>query len=76
MVKTRSQATMADSGNGELLALLAEMKKSMEAGLYLEGSIWGVPCLMLVDTGAKETLLRTDIAQKLNQQFIYTAPNI
>ncbi|GFS64075.1 transposon Ty3-I Gag-Pol polyprotein, partial [Nephila pilipes] len=32
MVKTRSQATMADSGNAELLALLAEMKKSMEAG--------------------------------------------
>ncbi|KAF8763410.1 hypothetical protein HNY73_021598 [Argiope bruennichi] len=31
-IKTRSQATMADSGNGELLALLAEMKKSMEAG--------------------------------------------
>ncbi|GFT07249.1 CCHC-type domain-containing protein [Nephila pilipes] len=30
MVKTRSQATMADSGNAELLALLAEMKKSME----------------------------------------------
>ncbi|GFS39743.1 hypothetical protein NPIL_546521 [Nephila pilipes] len=32
MVKTRSQATMADSGNAELLALLAEMKKSMEDG--------------------------------------------
>ncbi|KAF8793443.1 hypothetical protein HNY73_004922 [Argiope bruennichi] len=32
MVKTRSQTTMADSGNGELLALLAEMKKFMEAG--------------------------------------------
>ncbi|GFU12613.1 retrovirus-related Pol polyprotein from transposon opus [Nephila pilipes] len=31
MVKTRSQATMADSGNAELPALLAEMKKSMEA---------------------------------------------
>ncbi|GFS99188.1 transposon Ty3-I Gag-Pol polyprotein [Nephila pilipes] len=31
MVKTRSQATMADSGNAELNALLAEMKKSMEA---------------------------------------------
>ncbi|GFT70229.1 transposon Ty3-I Gag-Pol polyprotein [Nephila pilipes] len=45
-------------------------------GLYLEGSICGVPCLMLVDTGANVTLLRTDIAQKLNQQFIYTAPNI
>ncbi|GFT92046.1 hypothetical protein NPIL_491611 [Nephila pilipes] len=32
MVKTRSLATMVDSGNAELLALLAEMKKSMEAG--------------------------------------------
>ncbi|GFT77891.1 CCHC-type domain-containing protein [Nephila pilipes] len=32
MVKTRSQSTMADSDNAELLALLAEMKKSMEAG--------------------------------------------
>ncbi|GFU48754.1 retrovirus-related Pol polyprotein from transposon opus [Nephila pilipes] len=31
---------------------------------------------MLVDTGVNVTLLRTDIAQKLNQQFIYVAPNI
>ncbi|GFT02905.1 retrovirus-related Pol polyprotein from transposon 297 [Nephila pilipes] len=31
---------------------------------------------MLVDTFANVTLLRTDIAQKLNQQFIYTALNI
>ncbi|GFT92042.1 CCHC-type domain-containing protein [Nephila pilipes] len=42
----------------------------------VEGSICGVPFLMLVDTGANVTLLRTDIAQKMNQQFIYTAPNI
>ncbi|GFT34535.1 hypothetical protein NPIL_409661 [Nephila pilipes] len=32
MVKTRSQATIADSRNAELLSLLAEMKKSIEAG--------------------------------------------
>ncbi|GBN62843.1 Retrovirus-related Pol polyprotein from transposon 17.6 [Araneus ventricosus] len=45
-------------------------------GLYLEGSIWGIPCLMLVDTGANVTLVRTDLAQKLKENFIYTAPNI
>ncbi|GFU46007.1 retrovirus-related Pol polyprotein from transposon 297 [Nephila pilipes] len=57
---------------GLKISALSEKKN----GLYLEGSIWGVPCLMLVDTGANVTLLRTDIGQKLNQQFIYTAPNI
>ncbi|GBM25302.1 Retrovirus-related Pol polyprotein from transposon 412, partial [Araneus ventricosus] len=31
---------------------------------------------MLVDTGANVTLLRTDLAQKLKEQLIYTAPNI
>ncbi|GBM01668.1 hypothetical protein AVEN_95066-1, partial [Araneus ventricosus] len=31
---------------------------------------------MLVDTGANITLLRTDLAQKLKEQLIYTAPNI
>ncbi|GBO06588.1 Retrovirus-related Pol polyprotein from transposon 297, partial [Araneus ventricosus] len=31
---------------------------------------------MLVDTGANVTLLRTDLAQKLNEQLIYMAPNI
>ncbi|GBM01909.1 Retrovirus-related Pol polyprotein from transposon 412 [Araneus ventricosus] len=31
---------------------------------------------MLVDTGANVTLLRTDLAQKLMEQLIYTAPNI
>ncbi|GBM17553.1 Retrovirus-related Pol polyprotein from transposon 297 [Araneus ventricosus] len=31
---------------------------------------------MLVDTGSNVTLLRTDLAQKLKEQFIYTAPNI
>ncbi|GBN15364.1 hypothetical protein AVEN_56655-1 [Araneus ventricosus] len=44
-------------------------------GLYLEGSICGIPCLMLVDTGANVTLVRTDLAQKLKGNFIYTAPN-
>ncbi|GBN37648.1 Retrovirus-related Pol polyprotein from transposon 297, partial [Araneus ventricosus] len=31
---------------------------------------------MLVDTGANVTLLRTDLAQKLKEQLIYTAPSI
>ncbi|GBO29548.1 Retrovirus-related Pol polyprotein from transposon 412 [Araneus ventricosus] len=45
-------------------------------GLYLEGSICGIQRLMLVDTSANITLLRTDLAQKLKEQVIYTAPNI
>ncbi|GBN23175.1 hypothetical protein AVEN_156248-1 [Araneus ventricosus] len=45
-------------------------------GLYLEGSICGIQCLMLVDTGANVTLLRAHLAQKLKEQLIYTAPNI
>ncbi|GBN05495.1 Retrovirus-related Pol polyprotein from transposon 297 [Araneus ventricosus] len=45
-------------------------------GLYLEGSICGILCLVLVDTGAYITLVRTDLAQKLKGNFIYTAPNI
>ncbi|GBM43221.1 Transposon Ty3-I Gag-Pol polyprotein, partial [Araneus ventricosus] len=45
-------------------------------GLYLEGSICGIQCLMLVDTGANVTLLRTDLAQKLKEQLIYTGPSI
>ncbi|GBM32909.1 Retrovirus-related Pol polyprotein from transposon 412 [Araneus ventricosus] len=45
-------------------------------GLYVEGSICGIPCLMLVDTDANVTLLRTDLAQKLKDNFIYTATNI
>ncbi|GBM44346.1 AP-3 complex subunit delta-1 [Araneus ventricosus] len=45
-------------------------------GLYLEGSICSIPCLMLVDTGANVSLVRTDLAQKLKENFIYTAPNI
>ncbi|GBO10423.1 hypothetical protein AVEN_170759-1 [Araneus ventricosus] len=31
---------------------------------------------MLVDTGANLTLVRTDLAHKLKENFIYTAPNI
>ncbi|GBO44012.1 hypothetical protein AVEN_146553-1 [Araneus ventricosus] len=31
---------------------------------------------MLVDTGANVTLVRTDLAQILKENFIYTAPNI
>ncbi|GBO36926.1 hypothetical protein AVEN_49528-1 [Araneus ventricosus] len=47
-----------------------------ENGLYLEGSICRTPCLMLVNTGANVTFLRTDLAQKLNEKIIYTAPKI
>ncbi|GBM61112.1 hypothetical protein AVEN_209835-1 [Araneus ventricosus] len=43
---------------------------------YLEGSICGIQCLMLVDTCANVTLLRTDLAQKLKEKLIYTDPNI
>ncbi|GBM10836.1 hypothetical protein AVEN_42101-1 [Araneus ventricosus] len=45
-------------------------------GLYVEGSICGIQCLMFVDTGANVSFLRTDLAQKLKEQLIYTAPNI
>ncbi|GBM16026.1 hypothetical protein AVEN_108612-1 [Araneus ventricosus] len=44
--------------------------------LYLERSICGFPCLVLVDTGANVTLVKTELAQKLKGNFIYTAPNI
>ncbi|GBM82890.1 hypothetical protein AVEN_195521-1 [Araneus ventricosus] len=41
-------------------------------GLYLEGSICGIPYSMLVDTGANIILLRTNLAQKLkNNLFIH-----
>ncbi|GBM17047.1 Retrovirus-related Pol polyprotein from transposon 297 [Araneus ventricosus] len=43
---------------------------------YLKGSICCIPCLMLGDTGANVTLVRTDLAQKLKENFIYTAPKI
>ncbi|GBO11903.1 hypothetical protein AVEN_227216-1, partial [Araneus ventricosus] len=45
-------------------------------GLYFEGSICGIPCLMLVDTGGNVTLVKTDLALKLKKNFIYTALNI
>ncbi|GBL87303.1 hypothetical protein AVEN_134647-1 [Araneus ventricosus] len=45
-------------------------------GLYLEGCICGIPCSILVDTGANITILRTELAQNLKGQLIYTDPNI
>ncbi|GBM24921.1 hypothetical protein AVEN_23453-1 [Araneus ventricosus] len=57
-----------------------ELKVSVLSGerncLYFEGYICGIPCWMLVDTGAIVTLLRTDLAKKLKEKFIYTVPNI
>ncbi|GBM81625.1 hypothetical protein AVEN_82352-1 [Araneus ventricosus] len=41
-----------------------------------EGSICGIPCSLLADTGANVILLRTDLARKLKEQLIYTSPNI
>ncbi|GBN66847.1 hypothetical protein AVEN_138616-1 [Araneus ventricosus] len=40
-------------------------------GLYLEGAICGIQCLMLVDTGANVPLLRTDLAQKLKEKHLH-----
>ncbi|GBN83000.1 hypothetical protein AVEN_188276-1 [Araneus ventricosus] len=63
-----------------LLAPEEELKVSAlcggRNGLYLEGSIYGIPCLMLVDTGANLTFVRRDLAHKLKENFIYTATNI
>ncbi|GBM09074.1 hypothetical protein AVEN_248055-1 [Araneus ventricosus] len=47
-----------------------------ENGLYLEGSICDIPCLFLVDTGTNITLLRADLAHKVKERLIYTAPNL
>ncbi|GBN14015.1 hypothetical protein AVEN_125602-1 [Araneus ventricosus] len=58
--------------DGLKVSVLCEKK----IGFYLEGSVCGFPCSMLVDTAANVTLLRTDFAQKLKGNFIYTAPNI
>ncbi|GBN95179.1 hypothetical protein AVEN_172369-1 [Araneus ventricosus] len=45
-------------------------------GLYMEGSICGIPCLFLVDSGTNITLLRAGVACKLKERLIYTAPNL
>ncbi|GBM17504.1 hypothetical protein AVEN_48028-1 [Araneus ventricosus] len=45
-------------------------------GLYLKGSICDIPCLFLVDTGTNITLLRADLAHKVKERLIYTAPNL
>ncbi|GBL89931.1 hypothetical protein AVEN_51108-1 [Araneus ventricosus] len=47
-----------------------------ENGLYLEGSICDIPCLFLVNTGTNITLLRADLAHKVKERLIYTAPNL
>ncbi|GBM21268.1 hypothetical protein AVEN_149858-1, partial [Araneus ventricosus] len=47
-----------------------------ENGLYLKGSICDIPCLFLVDTGMNITLLRADLAHKVKERLIYTAPNL
>ncbi|GBN31869.1 hypothetical protein AVEN_86952-1 [Araneus ventricosus] len=45
-------------------------------GLYLKGSICDIPCLFLVDTGKNITLLRADLAHKVKERLIYTAPKL
>ncbi|GBN71700.1 hypothetical protein AVEN_10182-1 [Araneus ventricosus] len=47
-----------------------------ENGLYLKGSICDIPCLFWVDTGTNITLLRADLAHKVKERLIYTAPNL
>ncbi|GBM09879.1 hypothetical protein AVEN_241206-1 [Araneus ventricosus] len=44
-------------------------------GLYIEGSICDIPCLFLVNRGTSITLLRVDLARKLKERRIYTAPS-
>ncbi|GBN55534.1 hypothetical protein AVEN_51157-1 [Araneus ventricosus] len=47
-----------------------------KCGLYLEELICGIQHWMLLDTGANVTPLRTDLAKKLKEKLIHTAPNI
>ncbi|GFT41656.1 transposon Ty3-I Gag-Pol polyprotein [Nephila pilipes] len=49
---------------------LEEMER--KNGLFLEGSIYDILCLMLVDIGANVILLRADLIKKLKEQ----TPNI
>ncbi|GBM16735.1 hypothetical protein AVEN_9335-1 [Araneus ventricosus] len=44
--------------------------------IYLEGSIYCIPCLMLVDTRTDVTILRGNLARILKERLIYATPNI
>ncbi|KFM62548.1 hypothetical protein X975_20006, partial [Stegodyphus mimosarum] len=41
-------------------------------GLSINGHIDGVPCSMIIDTGANVTIIRKDLAQKFKDKLIWT----
>ena len=45
-------------------------------GLFVEGFLNELACRMIVDTGANVTIIRTDVARRLNVQLLYTAPSV
>ncbi|KFM57791.1 hypothetical protein X975_26945, partial [Stegodyphus mimosarum] len=67
-----AERSLNDNGKIHFKALKISVVSGNSNGLSISGHINGVPCNMIIDTGANVTIIRKDLAQQFKDKLIWT----
>ncbi|GFX61818.1 retrovirus-related Pol polyprotein from transposon 412 [Trichonephila clavipes] len=67
---------LPDFGKPDFQVCQISTKSTGENGIFIMGHVNELPCNMIIDTGANVSIIRNDLAQKLIEKLIWTAPRV
>ncbi|GFW14376.1 retrovirus-related Pol polyprotein from transposon 412 [Trichonephila clavipes] len=65
---------LPDFGKPHFQVCQISTKSTGENGIFIMGHVNELPCNMIIDTGANVSIIRNDLAQKLQEKLIWTPP--
>ncbi|GFX74346.1 retrovirus-related Pol polyprotein from transposon 412 [Trichonephila clavipes] len=67
---------LPDFGTPHFQVCQISTKSTGENGIFIMGHVNELPCNMIIDTGANVSIIRNDLAQKLQEKLIWTPPRV
>ncbi|GFW57352.1 retrovirus-related Pol polyprotein from transposon 412 [Trichonephila clavipes] len=67
---------LPDFGKPHFQVCQISTKSTGENGIFIMGHVNELPCNMIIDTGANVSIIRNDLAQKLQEKLIWTPPRV
>ncbi|GFS75830.1 retrovirus-related Pol polyprotein from transposon 297 [Trichonephila clavipes] len=67
---------LPDFGKPHFQVCKISTKSNGENGIFIMGHVNELPCNMIIDTGANVSIIRNDLAQKLQEKLIWTPPRV
>ncbi|GFV75111.1 retrovirus-related Pol polyprotein from transposon 412 [Trichonephila clavipes] len=67
---------LPDFGKPHFPVCQISTKSTGENGIFIMGHVNELPCNMIIDTGANVSIIRNDLAHKLQEKLIWTPPRV